>query len=1113
MILNLLHELSTITLILLASTPKVAANVLGSEHQYSNNKTEEFKANESQRQLDPSLDSKLRASASVQFECFSAGKPSSPEVVPTGKELQQGQPPEVTKQPTSVTVRPGERATLQATVVGTPKPDVQWYKDGRPITRGDVVPVTETAPDGTITTKLVVERATLEDAGTYWCVAKNWWGKAESVRVTLNIKGAREPPRFVEHLAPEVVISGLSVVLRCKVIGSQPITVKWYRNRREVKQTPDFRMEYNPESGNVVLTIAEIFPDDQGLYSCKAANEFGEDETSAPVTVTDMELLDAAPKVQPRFVLPLRPSSFPEGEPAMLRVEAHGVPDPTFSWYFEGRQLKSSRDFLVTTEGLTSNVMIAELFPEDAGPYECRAQNPAGRATTSANLSVLPAGGPESGAVTLDEAGLPTPQPDDLPQMSAPIFTKGLVSQTVPEGGSVVFEGQVSAFPDVVCFTWYLNGRVLKSSRDFLIHSEGTKTTLKIAEVFVDDAGTFSVTAENPVGIATSRAKLTVEVESSEVENLEAPRFLTELTPVTVMDGGEAKLSVYVTGKPPPRVTWYHNDREVKNNADVWTTLRTDGYCELFISEAFPEDMGEYVCKATNVAGTATCRTHVHVEAYEYVPDSEVASATYDTTAAGKQHTQEDSYYSMDTMQSFSELDESDMEKIPDLPRDDGKPPKAPGKTKHRKQPHKRRKKRTSRGTPEIPKEVIPPCYEPVQPWEPGRRKTSDPGSAPVFVVPLEDVVVPLGQPATLDCKAVGMPKPKIVWYRDGEVVKHTPDYQLYYDTQGLSSLTICHTTLEDFGDYVVEAKNRYGVDSTQAELIQLDLNSMRPMRRIPRADHRLSLDYQPMRPRFEMPLQSSYYKPLGFPVTLECLVRGRPKPTITWYHNGIQVEPLRMPVYKTTVLSDKCMLHITEMTTATQGHYVCKANNDAGERVTECFLHIGEPEDQGLEPYQPPEKLHPAGVPLPPFLQKKSPRVRTSEDEYLSYESESEISFKETIAPQIRKLPKPKELPPAEPEDKGKGFFSTILKPAWPLSLFRSVSPQPTTQQEPLEKPSPEPPRAASIPKDLGKPPTGRRPEEITRWEPRRLSEVGQPPKFVAPLQDVEVPAGYPAT
>ncbi|EEC05629.1 titin, putative, partial [Ixodes scapularis] len=103
------------------------------------------------------------------------------------------------------------------------------------------------------------------------------------------------------------------------------------------------------------------------------------------------------------------------------------------------------------------------------------------------------------------------------------------------------------------------------SSRDFQIYNEGNRTTLKISEVFTDDAGTHSISCK-------------------------------------------------VTGKPQPRVTWVHNDREVKENSDVWTTQRTDGYCELFISEAFPEDMGEYICKAVNVAGTATTRAHVHVE-------------------------------------------------------------------------------------------------------------------------------------------------------------------------------------------------------------------------------------------------------------------------------------------------------------------------------------------------------------------------------------------------------------------------------------------------------------------------------------------------------------------
>lgn len=37
-------------------------------------------------------------------------------------------------------------------------------------------------------------------------------------------------------------------------------------------------------------------------------------------------------------------------------------------------------------------------------------------------------------------------------------------------------------------------------------------------------------------------------------------------------------------------------------------------YCELFISEVFPEDMGEYVCKVSNKTGTVYTRTTLTVE-------------------------------------------------------------------------------------------------------------------------------------------------------------------------------------------------------------------------------------------------------------------------------------------------------------------------------------------------------------------------------------------------------------------------------------------------------------------------------------------------------------------
>lgn len=46
--------------------------------------------------------------------------------------------------------------------------------------------------------------------------------------------------------------------------------------------------------------------------------------------------------------------------------------------------------------------------------------------------------------------------------------------------------------------------------------------------------------------------------------------------------------------------------------------------------------------------------------------------------------------------------------------------------------------------------------------------------------------------------------------------------YQVSYDTEGTCQLVIQRTEQEHFGHYYVEAKNRYGVDVTHAELVQI---------------------------------------------------------------------------------------------------------------------------------------------------------------------------------------------------------------------------------------------------------------------------------------------------
>lgn len=57
--------------------------------------------------------------------------------------------------------------------------------------------------------------------------------------------------------------------------------------------------------------------------------------------------------------------------------------------FHNNQELKPSRDFKVTTEGGRSSLLIAEVFPDDAGVYGVKAVNRAGQASTTATLKVI----------------------------------------------------------------------------------------------------------------------------------------------------------------------------------------------------------------------------------------------------------------------------------------------------------------------------------------------------------------------------------------------------------------------------------------------------------------------------------------------------------------------------------------------------------------------------------------------------------------------------------------------------------------------------------------------------------------------------------------------------
>ncbi|XP_019357032.1 PREDICTED: nexilin isoform X2 [Gavialis gangeticus] len=87
-----------------------------------------------------------------------------------------------------------------------------------------------------------------------------------------------------------------------------------------------------------------------------------------------------------------------------------------------------------------------------------------------------------------------------------------------------------------------------------------------------------------------------------------APWFKKPLKNISVVDSEPVRFTVKITGEPKPEVTWWFEGEMLQDSEDYQYIERGDTYC-LYLPETFPEDEGEYMCKAVNSRGTSasTC--------------------------------------------------------------------------------------------------------------------------------------------------------------------------------------------------------------------------------------------------------------------------------------------------------------------------------------------------------------------------------------------------------------------------------------------------------------------------------------------------------------------------
>lgn len=100
-----------------------------------------------------------------------------------------GSVPEIIQHPLNTTVVRGNPLTLDCRASGSPRPIIEWYKDGQLVKTSLENPELHRIqlPDGNLFFLRAVQSKKEQDEGTYWCVASNSEGVARSNNATLEI--------------------------------------------------------------------------------------------------------------------------------------------------------------------------------------------------------------------------------------------------------------------------------------------------------------------------------------------------------------------------------------------------------------------------------------------------------------------------------------------------------------------------------------------------------------------------------------------------------------------------------------------------------------------------------------------------------------------------------------------------------------------------------------------------------------------------------------------------------------------------------------------------------------------------------------------------------------
>lgn len=358
-------------------------------------------------------------------------------------------------------------------------------------------------------------------------------------------------------------------------------------------------MSYNDRTGDVSLLIKHIGPGYEGEYTCNARNHYGEAICSVFIQ--------------------------PEGEPVAAHQAAsqqssykhvsESVEHRSYGTYgFSNEQNQQSKGVSYTNGSDYSS----SDFKADTFEYRLLREVSFRESLTQKNR------------VNVEK----TPGPATPPK----IYQKPRNSK-LQESSDAQFSVQLQGNPRPY-ITWFKNGQRISNSNKYTMVYDRDESILKIKNAQTSDSGHYTMLAENSNGCIVTSAYLAVEpkqemilaqdqkhsqysdsqyTETDEIERVEisekalAPQFIKVCQDQDVTEGKMTRFDCRVTGRPYPEVTWFINDREVRDDSNHKILVNESGNHSFMITNVEARDCGVITCRAQNKSGEIAfqCRLNV----------------------------------------------------------------------------------------------------------------------------------------------------------------------------------------------------------------------------------------------------------------------------------------------------------------------------------------------------------------------------------------------------------------------------------------------------------------------------------------------------------------------